>query len=100
MVLNKDTNNKSIKVGGFIMKISCIKSNKDNESFNFFKSIGCNIVELNDLEKVDNEINNLIHEKYKTIILSNDVAGFSEDIIKKYRKEDSINIIIAPRKSE
>lgn len=82
------------------MKISCIKSDKDNESFNFFKSIGCNIIELKDLDKVDNEIKNLVDEKYKTIILSNDVAGFSEDIIKKYRKTEDINIIIAPRKSE
>lgn len=82
------------------MKISCIKSNTDNESFKFFKGIGCNIVELSDLEKVDNEINSLIDRKYKTIILSNDVAGFSEDIIKKYRNQEDINIIIAPRKSE
>ena len=82
------------------MKISCIKSNKDNDSFRFFKGIGCNIVELTDLENIDNEINNLINEKYKTIILSNDVAGFSEDIIKKYKNQDDINIIIAPRKSE
>lgn len=82
------------------MKISCIKSNKDNESFSFFRSIGCNIIELNDLEKVDKEINNLIDEKYRTIILSNDVAGFSEDIIKKYSKTEDVNIIIAPRKSE
>lgn len=82
------------------MKISCIKSDKDNQSFSFFKSIGCNIVELNDLEKVDTEINNLIKNKYKTIILSNDVAGFSEDIIKKYKNKEDINIIIAPSKSE
>ncbi len=82
------------------MKISCIKSNKDNESFSFFKGIGCNIVELSDLENVDNEISNLINEKYRTIILSNDVAGFSEDIIKKYKNQEDINIIIAPRKSE
>lgn len=82
------------------MKISCIKSNKDNESFNFFKSIGCNIVELNDLEKVDKEIDNLVNEKYRTIILSNDVAGFSENIIKKYSKTEDINIIIAPRRNE
>ena len=84
------------------MKISCIKSNKDNESFSFLKSIGCNVIELNDnsLENVDNEINNLINERYKTIILSNVVAGFSEDIIKKYKNKEDINIIIAPRKRE
>lgn len=82
------------------MKISCIKSDKDGQSFNFLKSIGCNVVELSDLDSIDNEINNLIDNKYKTIILSNDVAGFSEDIIKKYRTKEDINIIIAPRKND
>lgn len=80
------------------MKISCIKSNTDKQNFNFLKNMGCNIVELSDLENVDNTINNLINDKYRTIILSNDVAGFSEDIIKKYRDKEDINIIIAPRK--
>lgn len=82
------------------MKISCIKSNNDKQNFNFLKSIGCNIVELSDLETVDKTINNLIEDKYKTIILSNDVAGFSEDIIKKYKTKEEINIIIAPRKKD
>lgn len=35
-----------------------------------------------------------------TIIVTNEVAGFSEDIIKKYNKNKSINIIIAPNKNE
>lgn len=82
------------------MKISCIKSDKDGQSFSFLKSIGCNVVELSDLDSIDNEINHLIDNKYKTIILSNDVAGFSEDIIKKYRTKEDINIIIAPRKND
>jgi len=82
------------------MKISCIKSNNDSQSFNFLKSIGCNIIELSDLENVDNEISNLIDNKCKTIILSNVVAGFSEDIIKKYRNKEDINIIIAPSKND
>lgn len=82
------------------MKISCIKSNKDTQNFNFLKAIGCNIVELSDLETVDKTINNLIEDEYKTIILSNDVAGFSEDIIKKYKTKEEINIIIAPRKKD
>ena len=32
--------------------------------------------------------------KYKTIFISNEVASFSEDIIKKYNKNDDIRIII------
>ena len=82
------------------MRVSCIKSNKDTESFNFLKSVGCNIVELSDLDNVDNTIKNLINDRYQTIILSNAVAGFSEDIIKKYRTKENVNIIIAPSKAE
>lgn len=78
------------------MKISCIKYSKDNNSFSFFKAIGANVVELDDLEKTDEELERLISEKYKTIFISNEVASFSEDIIKKYNKKDSIRIIITP----
>ena len=35
---------------------------------------------------------------YKTIILSNEIASFSEDIIKKYNSIENISIIIAPKK--
>lgn len=35
-----------------------------------------------------------------TIILTNEVASFSEDIIKKYNKNENINIIITPNKEE
>ncbi len=82
------------------MKISCIKANNDSQNFNFLRSIGCNIIELSDPENVDSEITNLIDNKYKTIILSNVVAGFSEDIIKKYKNKEDINIIIAPSKNK
>jgi len=76
------------------MRISCIKYSKDNNSFSFLKAIGANVVELEDLEKADEEINKLVENKYKTIFISNEVASFSEDIIKKYNKNDDIKIII------
>lgn len=63
-----------------------------------FKGLGFDVIELDDLEKTDIEIDKLVNEKYKTIILTNEVAGFSENIIKKYNKSDEINIIIAPSK--
>ncbi len=37
-------------------------------------------------------------KQYDTIIVSNDVASFSENIIKKYSKNEEINIIISARK--
>lgn len=80
------------------MKISCIKSKKDNASFNFFKDIGMKIFELDDLEKTDEVISELVKNNYTTILVSNEVAGFSEDIIKKYQKNKTVSIIIAPSK--
>lgn len=78
------------------MAISWIKSSKDNKSFKVFKGLGMDVYEIDDLEKTDEKIRELIEQKYNTIVISNEVASFSEDIIKKYRKVENINIIISP----
>ena len=80
------------------MKISWIKSKEDIESFRFFKGLGYPVFELEKLEDTDLKLKELIDNNYKTIIISNEIAGFSEDIIKKYKKAENINIIIAPSK--
>ena len=80
------------------MAISWIKSSKDKKSFKVFKSLGMDVYELDDLEKVDDKIKELVEQKYDTIVISNEVASFSEDIVKKYAKTENIDIIIAPRK--
>ena len=80
------------------MKISCIKYENDNSNFNLFKFFGFNIVNLEKPEQVDQKMIELINENYDTIFLSNELAGFSEDIIKKYGKDKNINIIISKRK--
>lgn len=80
------------------MKVSLIKSNKDKHSFNFAKSIGMNVIELEQNEEVDNVIEELVNDEYKSIILSNEIAGFSEDIIKKYANNKQVKIYIAPSK--
>ena len=36
-----------------------------------------------------------INNDYDTIVISNEVAGFSEDIIKKYQKSKDIKIVIS-----
>ena len=81
------------------MKISWIKYIKDEKSFRFFKNIGMDVFELEDLEQTDEKLNELIKNEYKTIIMSNDVAANSADIIKKYQKNEDINIIIFPEKN-
>lgn len=77
------------------MKISWIKYKQDNE-FNFIKKIGFDVFEVEELEKTDEKLNQLINNKYDTIFISNKIAAFSEDIIKKYDKSEDVNIIIIP----
>lgn len=80
------------------MSISWLKSSNDNRSFKIFKNLGFDVFEVNDLDKTDEKIKELVDKKYTTIVLSNEVASFSGDIINKYNKKENINIIIAPRK--
>ena len=49
----------------------------------------------NQFEENTKKIEELINNEYKTIIISNDVASFSEDIIKKYNKDNNVKIIIS-----
>ena len=79
------------------MKISWIKY-KDDDSFRLFKNLGMDVYDIEDFDMVDNKLKELVDNDYKTIILSNEVASFSEDIITKYKKSDDIRIVIAPNK--
>lgn len=82
------------------MKWSWLRAKNDDVNFRFQKNLGMDVYEIDDLEKTDELINELVEKKYSTIVLSNEVAGFSSDIIKKYQKDDNINIIIARNKKE
>lgn len=82
------------------MAISWLKSSNDNKSFKLFKGLGMDVYEINDLEKTDDKIKELVNQKYNTIVISNEVANFSEDIIKKYNRTENVNIIIAPKRKE
>ena len=77
-----------------IMKVSWIKYEKDNKSFSLPEKLGFDVFKLQNLEQTDDKIEELIENRYNTIILSNEVASFSESIIKKYSKNENINIII------
>lgn len=80
------------------MKISWLKYANDEESFANIKRMGFEVIELENLEDTDKILHSLYDKKYSTVVVSNEVASFSEDIIKKYRKKDNINIIITPSK--
>lgn len=80
------------------MKVSWIKQEKDNKNFAIAERLGMDVHRLTNPEEVDKTIENLVGENCSTIVLSNEIAGFSEDIIKKYQNNKNINIIISPRK--
>ena len=77
------------------MKISWIKYEKDDVSFKVPEKLGFDVFKLDEPEQTDTKIKELINRRYDTIILTNEIAGFSEDIIRKYNKDRNINIIIA-----
>ena len=82
------------------IRVSWIKSSKDKNSFKIFKNIGLDVFELDDLNNTDSKIKELVESNYTTIIISNELAGFSEDIIKKYTKYENVNIIISPARKD
>ena len=80
------------------MKTVFLKSYNDKKSFKIFESFGTEARVIEDLERTDETIKSLVQNNYKTIVMTSEVAGFSESIIKKYNKRDDIKIIIAPPK--
>ena len=80
--------------------ISYLKLDKDSSSFNYAKRLGFPIYEVSDVEKVDEKIKELKNKNYTSVVISNELAGFSHDIIKKYRKYKDFNIIIAKQKTK
>ncbi len=77
------------------MKMSWIKYEKDDLSFKVPEKLGFDVFKLIEPEETDNKIKELINKNYDFIIVTSEIAGFSEDIIKKYDKDRNVNIIIA-----
>ena len=80
------------------MKMSWIKYEKDDLSFKVPEKLGFDVFKLIEPEETDNKIKELINKNYDFIIVTSEIAGFSEDIIKKYDKDRNVNIIIARNK--
>lgn len=81
------------------MKISWIKLQEDKKSFRLPENLGFDVFSLQDNEDIDTKIDELITDNYNTIIISNEVAGFSEKINKEYLKNKDVNIIISRDKN-
>ena len=75
--------------------MSWIKYEKDDLSFKVPEKLGFDVFKLIEPEETDNKIKELINKNYDFIIVTSEIAGSSEDIIKKYDKDRNVNIIIA-----
>ena len=75
------------------MKASFIKYEKD---YQLPKLLGMKVEEIQEPEEIDETIKNLKKEKYTTIVISNELESFSQDIINKYKYDNKLNIIITP----
>lgn len=84
--------------GDFFMRVTLLKYSNDKKSFKIFETFGADVQKIDDLDKTDDKIKELINKNYTTIIMTNEVASFSENIITKYNKTKDIKIIIAPPK--
>lgn len=83
---------------GLKMKISFIKYEKE-ESYKIPRIFGMNIEEIKEPEQIDEKIKELKNKKYTTIVMSNQLASFSENIVSKYKYDNTLNIIIIPSKN-
>ena len=50
------------------------------------------------ITKIEEKIEELKKQKYTTIVIPNELASFSQDIISKYKYDPTLNIIIIPSK--
>lgn len=81
------------------MKISFIKYEKE-ENYQIPKILGINIEQIKEPEQIDEKIEELKEQKYTTIVISDELASFSEKILSKYKYDNSLNIVITPSRKD
>ena len=59
------------------------------------EALGFDVYKIEDPETTDEKISELVKKDYRMVVVSDELASFSEDIIKKYNKDKNISIIIA-----
>lgn len=79
------------------MKISWIKSKNDNYNFKIPEILGFDVFSISNTEDIDNKIDELISNKYNTIIISKELAAFSQKINKEYIFNKNVDIIIGKK---
>ena len=76
------------------VKVAWVKQQTDKKNFRLQENMGLEVLKIQDVEETDQKLEELIQKQYDTIIISNELSYFSEDIIRKYQKKDDVNIII------
>ena len=76
------------------VKVARVKQQTDKKNFRLQENMGWEVLKIQDVEETDQKLEELIQKQYDTIIISNELSYFSEDIIRKYQKKDDVNIII------
>ncbi len=98
MHLKKILKNGHTKIGDN-MKVSFLKF-KGTGNYRIMKGLGFDVYEIQKPEQVDEKIQELKTKEYNTVIITSELASFSQDIIRKYKNDNTFNIIITPSKNE
>lgn len=80
------------------MKISFIKIKQDSSFYLIPRAMGMDIYEINEPEEIDQKIDELKQNEYKTIVIPNELASFSEKMVPNYQNDPNLKIIILPSK--
>ena len=71
-----------------------IKYKNEKQKIFLNANFGVEVIEIDDAEEIDNVLKNISNKKRTTIFMSAEIASFSEDIVKKYRRDKNIKIMI------
>ncbi len=80
------------------MKISLITDKNENKKHIMAQIFGLDVYELDNPEKIDTKIEQLKNQKYNVIFISDELAGFSQDVIRKYNYDNNLRIVIMPNR--
>ena len=93
--MNKFSCKSQNKFGDY-MEIFFIKCEKESKEYKIPKLLGMNIENIKNPEDIDKKIEEINIKGNSTIVISSELASFSDNIIKKYKNDKNINIIITP----
>ncbi len=76
------------------MQISWMKQNQEEEIFKIPERLGLHVEKIKNADVLDDRIRKLRQENCNIFILSKGLAEEGEMILRKYKKNENVNIII------